>query len=194
MPAIRDIFFQVVILLLGAIIGVVAQMLGKSSLQKLLALLSGLLIFTAVAWIGYELYNRPNIPSPIPTATQRIVSTPSPIATLTLSETIIEADGHIYEGIGNQWGFSTDSSEITIGIDLTEPAGDCPIEVWVVKDASNQIVFTDAIASGALKYTTRVTLETSGNYTVVVGGNDRRSSIPGCSGTENYFFKIKVTS
>ena len=130
--------------------------------------------------------NRPPTRTSIPTLTPTVVQM--------TGEIVVDAEGHISPGFGNQWDFSTASSQILISINLGEFTDTCPIEVWVADTNANQIIFTETIAPFSLTYTAYVTLEPNKNYTVVVGGNDRRSSTAGCSGTEEFFFKIKVLS
>lgn len=173
MSSLSDFFFQIVMLLVGGIIGVIAQMLSRSSLGKLLALLSSLLIIVAIVWIAVEPGDGNDIP------------------TTGTTQTIIQVQGDIGAGFGSMWLFSTDSSRITITLNLDKPADACPIEVWVRHDAN--LIFSRRISPGARNFTAVVAVEPNINYYVVVGGNDK-SSTPGCSGLEYYSFDLLVTS
>lgn len=81
----RDFFFQIILFLTGAVIGVVAQFIEKSSQKKLAGILAGLLIVVSLVWTGYELGLREPTPPLIATATPHVptAATDTPTATST---------------------------------------------------------------------------------------------------------------
>jgi hypothetical protein len=92
----RDFFFQIVVFLAGAVIGVVAQFMETSSQKKLAGILAVLLIAVSLVWAGYELGVRQPTPTVVagvtpdtPTLTTEPQDAPmnTPTATATVTDT-----------------------------------------------------------------------------------------------------------
>jgi hypothetical protein len=92
----RDFFFQIVLFLAGALIGIIGQFVGKGSQKWIARILAVLLIVISLIWAGYELGARQAIPlaaTPLPTPT----STPSP------TSSVCPSLGGMHLGAGKQF-------------------------------------------------------------------------------------------
>jgi hypothetical protein len=90
---VHDFLFQIVLLLISAIIGIVAQLLPRRGQKRAAWILAGLLVITSVLWAGYEIGVREAKPTSVadkPRAT--VASTDEPTVSLAPEPTRIPTD------------------------------------------------------------------------------------------------------